>query len=195
MEKDYKHIEELLERFFDGQTSNAEEQELYAFFGSNDVPEHLAPYKPVFGYFESGLAEEISSSAEVRGSVKPLRPRGRVLTILLSTAAVVLMFFLLQPFFTHQNSEPDPFEGSYIVRNGERIDDLDQIRPELELKMQIALLQQERADRLLEMDTDMEDPYAAIEKEIKAQYCELIHRFADENVQKEVKDMLQIECE
>ena len=27
-----KHIEDLLERFFDGQTSNAEEQELYAFF-------------------------------------------------------------------------------------------------------------------------------------------------------------------
>ncbi|MDF9828746.1 hypothetical protein [Parabacteroides sp. PF5-6] len=195
MEEKIKHIEELLERFFEGQTSNAEEQELYIFFGSDDLPEHLAPYKPVFGYFETGLMEEIQSSSEKQASVKPLPLRRKVLMVLTSVAAVVLAFFLLQPLFTHQNEEPDPFEGSFIVRNGERIDDLDQIRPELELKMQLALLQEERADRLLNWNADDEDPLQMIEQELKAQYCELIHQFPDEAVQQEVKDILQIECE
>ena len=38
---EYIYIENLLERFFEGETSNAEEQELYAFFARPDLPEHL----------------------------------------------------------------------------------------------------------------------------------------------------------
>ena len=60
-----KHIEQLLERFFDGQTSNAEEQELYSFFNSSDVPEALKSYQPVFGYFETGIREELNEKEEM----------------------------------------------------------------------------------------------------------------------------------
>ena len=35
-------IEELLERYFDGETSAAEEKQIRAFFASGEVPEHLA---------------------------------------------------------------------------------------------------------------------------------------------------------
>ena len=38
---EYIYIENLLERFFEGETTNAEEQELYAFFARPDLPEHL----------------------------------------------------------------------------------------------------------------------------------------------------------
>lgn len=195
MEEKSKHIEELVERFFDGRTSNAEEQELYAFFGSDRVPEHLAHFKPMFGYFESGLAQEVEASTEVRESVKPLPMRTRIVMICTSVAAVVLLFLLLQPLFTPRQSEPDPFEGSYIVRNGERIDNLDLIRPELELKMQLALMQEERVERLLAMDSEAEDPMALMEQELKTQYCEIIHQFADEHVRQEVKEILAIECD
>jgi len=193
MREEYKHIEDLLERFFDGQTTNAEEKELYVFFESGEVPEHLVSYKPVFGYFESGLAGEIEDSEVKPVSVKPLNLRRKYLTIVTSVAAVVLLFFLLQPLFTtHKDTGTDPFEGSYIVRDGKRIDDLDRIRPELELTLQIALLQQEKADRLITMAED--DPFAVIEEEINAQYCEIINQFPDEHARKEVQQLLQIEC-
>ncbi|MCD8135955.1 MAG: hypothetical protein LUH01_08405 [Parabacteroides gordonii] len=62
-----KHIEDLLERFFDGQTSNAEEQELYAFFNSPGVPEALRSYQSVFAYFETGIKEEFSGQTDEAG--------------------------------------------------------------------------------------------------------------------------------
>ena len=65
-----KHIEQLLERFFDGQTSNAEEQELYSFFNSSDVPEALKSYQPVFGYFETGIREELNEK-EAKDVIPP----------------------------------------------------------------------------------------------------------------------------
>jgi hypothetical protein len=36
-----KRIEELLERYWEGETSRQEEQELQAYFSREDLPEHL----------------------------------------------------------------------------------------------------------------------------------------------------------
>lgn len=36
-------IEELLERYFEGETSAAEEKQIRAFFASGEVPEHWLP--------------------------------------------------------------------------------------------------------------------------------------------------------
>ena len=43
----------LTERFFDGETSLAEEQELYRLFREGDVPEDLVQYKELFAGFDS----------------------------------------------------------------------------------------------------------------------------------------------
>ena len=43
-------IEELLERYFEGETSAAEEKQIRAFFASGEVPEHLAAYAPPVSY-------------------------------------------------------------------------------------------------------------------------------------------------
>ena len=55
-------IEELLERYFEGETSAAEEKQIRAFFASGEVPEHLAVYAPLFAYFD----EEIERDAEAQ---------------------------------------------------------------------------------------------------------------------------------
>jgi hypothetical protein len=192
MKEEFTDIEGLLERFFEGKTSNAEEKELYVFFNRKDVPEHLSSYKPLFGYFESGLAEEVHRS-ETGSSKKPVTVRRRLLSMAISAAAVLLLL-LIYPLFINRSADSDPFEGSYIVRNGVRIDNLDEIRPELELTLQKAMLQQEYANRLFEMAASVEDPFAKIQQEIAAHYCELIHQFEDENVRKEVQNMLQVDC-
>ena len=44
----YNHIEELLERYFEGMTSEAEEQTLHRFFTEAEVPEHLKADRELF---------------------------------------------------------------------------------------------------------------------------------------------------
>ena len=47
---DYKYIEQLLNRYFEGDTSLQEEQILKAFFaqGTDDMPQELSQYVPLF---------------------------------------------------------------------------------------------------------------------------------------------------
>ena len=45
---DYKYIEQLLERYWQCDTSVEEEAILKAFFSQANVPEHLMPYKSLF---------------------------------------------------------------------------------------------------------------------------------------------------
>ena len=53
-------IEELIEKYFQGETSIAEEKELTNYFSSSNVAQHLEQYKPMFGYFS--LAKQETSS-------------------------------------------------------------------------------------------------------------------------------------
>ena len=47
---DYKYIEQLLERYWECETSTEEEQILKAFFSQPDIPQRLARYKGLFVY-------------------------------------------------------------------------------------------------------------------------------------------------
>ena len=47
---DYKYIEQLLDRYWNCETSPEEEAILRAFFSQSDVPVHLLRYKPLFAY-------------------------------------------------------------------------------------------------------------------------------------------------
>ena len=55
---DYKYIEQLLERYWEGETTLQEEAILRAFFSQDDVPANLMRYKALF---DCGLQEEILS--------------------------------------------------------------------------------------------------------------------------------------
>lgn len=46
--KEYNHIEELLERYYDGKTSVVEEQMLKDFFTKEEIPAHLSAEKEMF---------------------------------------------------------------------------------------------------------------------------------------------------
>jgi hypothetical protein len=77
-------IEKLLEKYFDAETSIAEEQELKAYFGSADVVQHLEQYKPMFGYF--GHAQTMKSERSL-----PLKPRKLSVGWLSVAASVVVL--------------------------------------------------------------------------------------------------------
>jgi hypothetical protein len=48
---EFSKIEILLEKYFEGETSIAEEIELKNYFSSPNVAPHLVQYQPLFGYF------------------------------------------------------------------------------------------------------------------------------------------------
>ena len=58
---DYKYINQLLERYWKGETSLEEEKILRTFFGQDDVPEDLLEFKDLFVY------EQIQEQEEVLG--------------------------------------------------------------------------------------------------------------------------------
>ena len=67
--KDYSHIEALLERYYDAQTSEAEEQRLKDFFLHEEVPIHLQTEKEMFLQLQAtdvpeGLEERLSKSID-----------------------------------------------------------------------------------------------------------------------------------
>ncbi len=51
-------IQELIQRYFDGSTSLAEERELQRLFASEKLPESLEVYRPLFSFFAEEKAIE-----------------------------------------------------------------------------------------------------------------------------------------
>ncbi len=55
---DYKYIEQLLERYWECQTTLEEEAILRAFFSQDDVPASLLPYRDIFVYAQRERSSE-----------------------------------------------------------------------------------------------------------------------------------------
>jgi hypothetical protein len=183
MTNGYKYIEELLERFFDGETSNEEERTLYHFFAREDIPLHLRRYRPVFGYFANELEKEINqlpkASAEPPEPLRHATPKRRLRRAVGMVASLLILATAGLLFLKKANAF-DPYEGSSIVRNGVRITDISVIRPELEATVCKALLQEEKANRLLSNLTETETRFEQIQQRIDHQNEEIINRFPDE---------------
>ena len=63
---DYKYIEQLIERYWEAETSRQEGQILRAFFSQDEVPAHLARYQELFRYEASAAEEKVSADFETR---------------------------------------------------------------------------------------------------------------------------------
>ena len=168
MEEENKYIETLLERFFEGQTSNEEERRLYHFFDREEIPDELAQFKPIVKYFESGLMEEMGLRKDTK-----VRRLKKIQVIWGSIAASFLIIMFGSLLFLKNAESFDSYEGSYIVRNGVRITDLNLIRPELEAAIQKSVLLEQQADQLIERLTAMDD----------SREVEILQKFQDHNQQ------------
>jgi hypothetical protein len=63
---DSKQIEQLLQRYFDCETTIEEEKALRQFFTTGDVPQHLLRYKDLFVYQEFLQNEHLSDDFDQR---------------------------------------------------------------------------------------------------------------------------------
>ncbi len=77
---DYKLMEQLLEKYFEGETSLKEESRLRDYFQHEDVPEALRPYQPLFQHLEEERAHELSSDFDRKllRQLEEARPGTRV---------------------------------------------------------------------------------------------------------------------
>lgn len=56
---DYKYIEQLVERYFEAETTVSEERILKAFFSQSDVPANLQQYADLFAYEDDQAAADV----------------------------------------------------------------------------------------------------------------------------------------
>ena len=81
-------IELLLDKYFEGQTSIAEEKELTNYFSASDVAQHLEQYKPLFGYFEQAKAQKLAP--EISLNITQKEKKGNKNWIVVAASVVVL---------------------------------------------------------------------------------------------------------
>ena len=189
MKEKNEHINDLLNRFFEGQTTCNEEQELYLFFMQDDVPEEFIRYKPVIKYFESGLADELGLSVQ-RPSHTAHTSKKRWI-VWSGVAASFLLMLFTSLYFLKNKDASDPFEGSYIIRNGVRITDINLIRPELEATIQKSIKQQLETEQFF---ADFFQVDNRVEMEILQQmfshYDRILENIQDEEIRKEVRKII-----
>lgn len=148
-----ENIEEYITRFMEGETTNEEERAIYHFFRSEEVPEHLKVYAPMFAWYEEGMPEKQA----VVSLKTPRRFRLPVeiwsIGIAATIAVVVGLGTLL--FWDKHNNELDEwacYEGSYIEVRGKRITNVKQILPSILETLneadRIEQLAQERIDEI-----------------------------------------------
>ena len=192
MKQDYQWIEELIERFFDGQTSNEEERNLYAFFSSKNVPEHLLPYRPVFAYFETGIKEE-PEHREIVLKTKQSFWKKKI-SIWMSVAASLLILISLGIYHFAREKNFNPYEGSYIIRNGVKITDPKIVNPEIEKTLYLVQQQEQERDLLLQrLQQNQENPYEQSVKEIKQRQLKWVEEIKDEAIRKEALEIINLE--
>lgn len=100
-------IELLLEKYFQGETSIAEEKDLKNYFSSLNVAQHLEQYKPMFGYFSQAKEQQFEQQI-------PLQTKKRKVAWLSIAASVVVLLGIGTYSYVNYNSvNSDQNLGTY----------------------------------------------------------------------------------
>ena len=128
MEVTKNNIEEYIRRFIEGETTNAEEQAIYRFFRTEEVPEHLKPYTEMFTWYEEGMPEEELSKPKTQPLWKRI-PLEIWSTGIAAMLVVGIGLGIVLSFGDNQHEDWSCYEGSYVEVDGKRITDIETILP------------------------------------------------------------------
>lgn len=90
----------IIEKYFEGTSSIAEENELKAYFSSDDVAPELMQYQPIFGYFKNQKETQFNKSL-------PLQPRKQQYVKWIGIAASFVFLFGMLTFYFNQKTSED----------------------------------------------------------------------------------------
>jgi hypothetical protein len=133
---DYKYIEQLVERYFDAETSLEEEQILRSFFSQEDIPAEMQQWAPLFANkdenmlgddFEARILQQIGETQQTAVVKAKEVKLTQYLMPLFKAAAVVAIILTLGGALQApwDNSWDDPRE--YAVR--QQIDTVAAVQP------------------------------------------------------------------
>lgn len=112
--KDYNHIEKLLNRFYNAETSEKEEKELKDFFFKEEVPPHLQSEKEMFMQLQApdvpkGLEERLGNLIDQWDLSERQTPKKRRIFHLqwIGSIAASLLLFLGMNWYLHEPQRKD----------------------------------------------------------------------------------------
>lgn len=153
-------IEKLVDRFFSGDTTLDEEKMLYRYFAQPSLPPHLERYRELFADFSAMSGEPVAKRKSV------LKGHWRAVAGVAAAVAVLLCVSIYADM-RERHLLAKAYSGSYVVVDGKRIDDLVEIKDEI----QVALGEAEKIEKVIsgpsvvervEQDvlSDIDDPEA-----------------------------------
>jgi len=105
---EFDRMEALLEKYFEGETSIAEENELKEYFSSSNVAPHLEQCRPLFGYFTEAKEQKFTNNVSLI-SKKP-----KTLWLSIAASIVVLIGVGAYTYFNSMETEKASKElGTY----------------------------------------------------------------------------------
>lgn len=151
MNDEIKRIQNLLDKYMDGATSNEEEATLRKYFEEhgNDIPEEWESYRALFSYigFEQMNLSQILKEEEEKEIDKKKASRSRWLKYFgTSVAAAAIIAFLIVGI--QKIAQPQP--ECYAVINGKVYTDQE-------------FVHNEALDALDDVSADSEDPFSALD--------------------------------
>ncbi|MEI7677586.1 MAG: hypothetical protein WCJ03_12475 [Bacteroidales bacterium] len=113
-----ERIDQLLENYFEGQTTVQEEKELQRFFRQNNLPEKYRAEKAMFDYYAAEKARKVKKVPFYR-------------TLWVQTVAAAAVIILAFGLFLQMPQGQALISGrSYMIKNGKVINDPDLVRKE-----------------------------------------------------------------
>lgn len=142
-------VKKLTDRYMDGNTTLSEEQLIYDYFLNADVDAELLPMRDFFvGMAKlSAIGSEKSKSADTSESDGTAQivdfPRKKMRQVWLAVASVAALFVLtFAGYNAYMKSQSELYseiyEGSYVIVDGERNDNINEIRPQIEQALAMA---------------------------------------------------------
>lgn len=90
-------IETLIEKYFQGETSIAQEKQLQDYFSAPNVAQHLEQYQPMFAYFSQARQQQFTQAV-------PLQTKKRSVAWLSVAASVVVLLGVGTYIYLNNNS-------------------------------------------------------------------------------------------
>ena len=152
MNDEIKRIQDLLDKYMDGATSNEEEATLRKYFEEhgNDIPEEWESYRALFSYIgfeQMNLSQNLKEEEKVEEFEKKEASRSRWLKYFgTSVAAAAIIAFLIVGI--QKIAQPQP--ECYAVIDGKVYTDQE-------------FVHHEALDALDDVSADSEDPFSALD--------------------------------
>ena len=116
------NMEELINKYFEGETTCEEERELRRFFTTGIVPEHLKVYRPMFAFFDAEAKQQ--TELKEANHKKPKHSiRKYILYSLSGIAASLVLLFGIAGIYRHTIT-PD----NYVVIDGKQYTDVSLVK-------------------------------------------------------------------